>query len=600
MNRHILLFLYILCSMYNFAQDTMQISQDKAWEIVKEKILCGDTTEVNVYALKSICMAKSQIQTIYRNEVSPDFCSWFFFIDDVPYGDWEHPCRYVFVNIIDGAFVVQNRMRPPLLETMATLVEKQIVLDNKHFIPRVNSINKVNTVKSPNSAVKDYAIIISGGIDKYNNNERYWNHCSYIYSTLINKYGYLKDHINVLMADGTNPAADMKKTDGSFVSSPLDLDGDGVADIQYSATKSNINTVFSNLKQKMSNEDNLFVFVTDHGGYDNGSFMYLWGTETMTPSELNTQLNKINALKINICLLQCHSGGFIPTLQANNRVITTSCASNEVAHSKYPYSFSEFAYHWLSAVSGTTPYGNSVNADSNNDGIISMREAYYYACANDDCQETPQISSNPALLGYYLSLSKETFHGTYYNGTSTKDIILPYPLYTNYGGYVEIKSPNIIGATVTHEGSPSPNYWSCDTTTGYLRTSFPPSSGGTIVVRINRDGEEYVLPIIATYSSNYLSVIVGEGQIEVSLVPGGGFCKSSTSQLTEFIPNLNSSGENQDWTLEVYETMTGKKTFSLVMNGSSYSIATTGWKPGVYIIKAIVNGEVLSKKVIVK
>jgi hypothetical protein len=57
---------------------------------------------------------------------------------------------------------------------------------------------------------------------------------------LVNVYNYDKSHIYVLIADGTNPAIDRKRLNGTYDSSPLDLDGDGTNDIQYAATKANI------------------------------------------------------------------------------------------------------------------------------------------------------------------------------------------------------------------------------------------------------------------------------------------------------------------------------------------------------------------------
>ncbi|MBQ9230202.1 MAG: T9SS type A sorting domain-containing protein [Prevotella sp.] len=597
MKKSYILFISIIWSVVLFAQNPVQISQGKAWEIVKEKVLQGDTTEVHVYVSNAVCKAESQIKTVYEDVNTPDFDSWFFFIDDVPFGDWEHPCRYVFVNSVDGTYIVQNHRRPPLLDTMTNLVWKKAVDDNRS-ISKITSGQKSVTSKTSNTATYDYAVIINGGMNKDQNEERYWHHCSDIYKTLINQYGYIKNHIYVIMSDGTNPAVDMKTTEGTYASSNLDLDEDGVADIQYAATKSNISNVFNLLQQRMVSTDNLFVYVTDHGGeFDNGSgsFIYLWGEETMTPSELNTQLNKVNAAKINVCLMQCRSGGFIPTLQASNRVITTSCASHEDAHGDSSYS--NFAFHWVSAVAGVNPNGYTANADSNNDGIVSMNEAFNYAYALDHILETPQYSSTPTSLGNSLSLYNETFRGTYYNGTSTKNIVLSVPLYTNYGGFVEINTPNLIGATVTRDGSTNPYIWTYNTSTGYLKASFPPSTGGTIVVHITRNGKTYNLPIIATLNSGYLSIDLGEGQMTVSLVPDAS--EEDFMSIPD-ISSITSKADNLFWTLEVYGALTGEKVYKQDVSGDSLTIDTSGWKPGIYIVKAIVDGQLLSEKVVVK
>lgn len=601
LNKVFILFVSTIWSIALFAQNPVQLSQGEAWGIVKENVLQGDTTEVHVFVSNAICMAGSQIRTVYKDVESPDFDSWFFFIDDEPYGDWEHPCRYVFVNSADGTYIVQDHRRPPLLDAMKNLVWKRVVVDENKSIYNMSNGQRSISSKTPNTATNDYAVIINGGMNTEQNGERYWNHCSDMYKTLINQYGYIKDHVYVIMSDGTDPAADMININGTFASSNLDLDGDGVADIQYAATKSNISTVFTLLQQRMVSTDNLFVYVTDHGGEDNnGSFIYLWGDETMTPSELNTQLNKVNAAKINVCLMQCRSGGFIPTLQASNRVITTSCASHEDAQGDSYYS--HFAYHWAAAVAGITPLvGYTVNADSDNNGIVSMKEAYDYAktMCNDIINYTnnPQYSSTPTTLGNSLSLYNETFRGTYYNGTSTHNIVPSSPLFTKYGGFVQINSPNIIGATVTYGGTTTPYFWSCNTTTGILTTAFPPYTGGTIVVNVNRNGVSYGLPIVATLNSGYLSVVLTGGQMTVSLV-----LESGDEDMIS-IPDISPSTSIADdfvWTLEVYNVLSGEKTFQQEVSGDSQTIDTSGWKPGIYIVRAVVDGETLSEKVVVK
>ena len=72
------------------------------------------------------------------------------------------------------------------------------------------------------------------------------------------------------MSDGTSPEPDMLKRSGEVVSSKLDLDKDGVDDVKYTATKRNISNVFDILKSRVSLDEQVSVFVTDHGGLKNG------------------------------------------------------------------------------------------------------------------------------------------------------------------------------------------------------------------------------------------------------------------------------------------------------------------------------------------
>ena len=69
------------------------------------------------------------------------------------------------------------------------------------------------------------------------------------------------------MSDGTDPAPDMRITNTyRYKSQPLDLDGDGLDDIQYAATRENVQAVLNGLLPKMNEDDHLFIFVIDPWG----------------------------------------------------------------------------------------------------------------------------------------------------------------------------------------------------------------------------------------------------------------------------------------------------------------------------------------------
>jgi len=257
-------------NIYTVAQQN-DYSKEKAWQIVKSKILGNNLNNINVFVAKNTTPANSIIKTIYKDNISPNFESWFFFVDDAPFSSWTHPCRYIFINKSDWKITIQERSNPPHLDLMESLVEmksksKGQLFDFSKYKTRNRSLNTTNN---------DYAVIISGGADAFNNKVRYWNHCSALYAALINVYGYTDDHIYVLMSDGTNPANDRHLNDGSYDSSPLDLDGDGDNDIEYSATKANISNVFNTLRNKLTSSDNLFIYSTDHGGQESGNDVYI-------------------------------------------------------------------------------------------------------------------------------------------------------------------------------------------------------------------------------------------------------------------------------------------------------------------------------------
>lgn len=376
-----------------------QVSREEAYERVQQ-VIDREWEKVEVFMCKSPLAEGEKIEVLGGESVYVKASGWVFFVDEMPYANWGHDCFYAFVDKETGRVDTLRRMMPPVsfegMEQLRRVVPLLTEEDRVLFdIPSVGGV-EVSTNR--------YAVIISGGGSMYSNYERYWNDCSAIYKVLRNRYHYNRSKIFVLMSDGTDPGMDMHMIDGTFASSPLDLDGDGNNDIQYSATKANIATVFDMLSQRVTDNDHVFVFTTDHGGP--GSTLNLWG-ESMTMSEFVTEVNKLSSAKsINVCMEQCFSGGYASTLSGNNRVIATACASNEPSWAMPNLVYNEFCYHWISAVAGQTPYGVSINADYNNDGFVSMEEAFQYAQTHDTRPESPQFSA-PYMpnLGPYLTLS---------------------------------------------------------------------------------------------------------------------------------------------------------------------------------------------------
>lgn len=235
-----------------------------------------------------------------------------------------------------------------------------------------------------------YAVILSGGKNMEENDENYWYDCSFLYTTLRNVYNIPKGNIKVLMSDGTDPASDLKVygEEHTYVSSPLDLDGDGIADIEYSATKENLGKVLLELSERMTEKDHLIFYVVDHGSRNEIepliSYICLWGDNVrLYPEELSEMLKSINAGYMTLVFGQCNGGGFIPYLQADNRLVMAACKDNEWSYCRLEEPYDEFVYQWTSALAGCTPYGDPVDADYDKNSVVTLLEAYRYAEEND-------------------------------------------------------------------------------------------------------------------------------------------------------------------------------------------------------------------------
>ncbi len=340
--------------------------------------------------------------------------TWLVFVDEEPNSGWEHPCKYVYIKRYqvlqrDSLYFVVDSMCPPNNTKLVPMYKPNRYGEKAKMKPSVHK----NLSNDPNPVAENtYAVILNGGMCKTSNNERYWNDCSFIYKTLRNTYGIPKPNIKVIMSDGTDEGEDMNMIDGNYCSSPLDLDDDSIPDIEYAATKANLQTVLNGMAQKLTDDDHLMIFVTGHGGYDvkkQSSYLYLWGKVTLYPTELNSYLEPIDAGFISIVMGQCNSGGFIDPLKKPNRIIATACAENERSYGSTTIPFEEFLYHWTSALNGYDAYGKKVSVKEN----IPIMDAQAYAARNDVYandktkygHEVPQINYFTHSVAYDLSLA---------------------------------------------------------------------------------------------------------------------------------------------------------------------------------------------------
>ena len=213
------------------------------------------------------------------------------------------------------------------------------------------------------------------------------------------------------MSDGNDPAVDMRCTTGGFISQPLDLDNDGIADISLAAKKQNIQNVLNGLINDIREDDHLFFYVIDHGGTDDyisKSYINLWDFGKLYDHELAAMLAPFTEkyVNVNVVLGQCFSGGFIDDLSAIGCVVSTASTGSESSYACPDIPFDEFVYHWTCAVNGANHKGVLVDADTDDNDRVTMEEAFAYAKANDRMkQEHPQYKSNPISIGEDLAFN---------------------------------------------------------------------------------------------------------------------------------------------------------------------------------------------------
>lgn len=338
--------------------------------------------------------------------------TWQVFVDAEPMKGWKHDCYVIRIpKSLDIShstqFPQQWLTTPPQGEYTPLLVTNRYG-NNANSKPRVKKAVPSSN-EGASTASRTYAVILSGGVDKFSNYERYWNDCSFIYQTLVNKYGVPKQNIYPIMSDGDNPAVDMHCTSGSFVSQPLDLDFDGVADIHLAATKDNVRNTLSTLSKKLNKDDHLFFFVIDHGASENAnSFICLWNNGRLSDSELANMLDPFckRSVNVNVVLGQCFAGGFNEKLKRKGIVVASAARGNEFSWACPDIPYDEFVYQWTCAVNGATHTGSPVQADKDNNGRVTMEEAFDYALKHDRRKnEHPVYNSTPLSVGEDLAFN---------------------------------------------------------------------------------------------------------------------------------------------------------------------------------------------------
>jgi len=383
------------------------VSQDEAVAIVTAALPGGSLDGVRLYIEHEPSVAGTVVSTCKREVFVTPAPGWFVFVDLLPAANWEHPCRYFFVDAESGELAAYEAMVPP--PQRLQMLEITHGADNppegvsERMLAQFDE--QLRKLPKPEKQTRGqvYAFIISGGADSGNNHIRYWNDCAFIYRTLVNYYGYADENIFVCISDGTNPAVD--RSNGT--NSPPDLDGDGDDDIQYPATLAYIGPVFNELATLLNPSDQLFIFTTDHGGSEGGwnAYLNLWNWEEMRDDQMATYVNMMPCETIVCTFEQCFSGGMLDDLVADGRIIATAARYDEYSWAMPPdYVYDTFVFHWTSAVAWQNAYGQPVDADTNDDGIVSMREAFLYAEAHDFDDETPQYSSTPSDLGDIVNL----------------------------------------------------------------------------------------------------------------------------------------------------------------------------------------------------
>ena len=371
----------------------VQLNLEQAQKTMIKKVYKGKIGKRAMYANPTLKPSGARIGSWKKpNKVVVSKPSWFFFVDEQPGANWEHKASYILVDKATGTVKRIAATSPP----REALSLKPLNNKAKSEMKLMKASTRMTLSRMQAKPIRlkkreKYAILLCGGWNSSSNYGRYWNDLTFIFKTLKQKYGYSDSEIIVLYANGTH-------------SPSADFDGDGIDDIDYATTKANLTTVINNVAANISSKGKFFFYATNHGGDDPGdhqSNLTLWG-ESIRDDEFANLTKNIKCAETIYVFEQCYSGGMMDDLlKAQPKPCTAPkvCVMTAARHDEPSWScdtegaYDEYVYHWTSAVNGKTPGGTAVDADTNNDGKVTMSEAHNYARRMDSRDEHPMIGS---------------------------------------------------------------------------------------------------------------------------------------------------------------------------------------------------------------
>ncbi len=135
-------------------------TRNEARNLVLGQILSEDIGKVDIYEFKSNLTKQKGLDLWDKHINCPYENNWIYFIDDLVFANWEHPCRYIFVDVETGNYqIINEKIHPENFNETTLELISHVERPNTGRILQTNP-NAISRNEEPNPHL--YAVIING------------------------------------------------------------------------------------------------------------------------------------------------------------------------------------------------------------------------------------------------------------------------------------------------------------------------------------------------------------------------------------------------------------------------------------------------------
>ena len=156
---------------------------------------------------------------------------------------------------------------------------------------------------------------------------------------------------------------------------------------EKSATAEEVKRTFATLKSQLDANNVLYVFLIGHGSFDGKESKFNLVGPDLSASDYNVLLSSLPTRRVVVFNMASASGEFIKSLAAKGRIVITATRNGQETNA------TRFAGFFISAL-------NATDADTDQDGHISVLEAFVYASrlTEDFYKRAGRLATEHALL----------------------------------------------------------------------------------------------------------------------------------------------------------------------------------------------------------